>query len=188
MMGDLFRAAFYFAGTLPVATAKILLLESERTMAPSSAPALEKRGYTVTIEHDTQAMVKRTQALSPDVVILDAASLKTSGARICRRIHEALNGTPILLIVDKKNVPDPNPGAKVVLTPPFTPRKLLNSVARLLPGDDSAALQVGPIKLHLAHTALPLQLAAERQRAEPSQAALSEDGARAGLPAGLAGE
>ena len=171
-MGDLFRAAFYFAGTLPVATAKILLLESERTTAPSSAPALEKRGYTVTIEHDTQAMVKRTQALSPDVVILDASSLKTSGARICRRIHDALNGTPILLIVDKRNVPDPNPGAKVVLTPPFTPRKLLNSVARLLPGDDSAALQVGPIKLHLAQR--KISCGGREERVTPKQARLLE--------------
>jgi len=155
-----------------VATAKILLLESERTTAPSFAPALEKRGYAVTIEHDAQAAAKRTQALVPDVVVLDAASLKTSGARICRRIRASLNGTPILLIADQKSVPDPNAGASVVLTLPFTPRKLLNSVARLLPGDDSAALQVGPIKLNLAQRRI--SCGGREERVTPKQAKLLE--------------
>ncbi len=155
-----------------MATAKILLLESERTTAPSFAPALEKRGYAVTIEHDAQAAAKRTQALVPDVVVLDAASLKTSGARICRRIRASLNGTPILLIADQKSVPDPNAGASVVLTLPFTPRKLLNSVARLLPGDDSAALQVGPIKLNLAQRRI--SCGGREERVTPKQAKLLE--------------
>ena len=155
-----------------MATAKILLLESERTTALSFAPALEKRGYAVTIEHDTQAAAKRTQALVPDVVVLDAASLKTSGARICRRIRASLNGTPILLIADQKSVPDPNAGANVVLTLPFTPRKLLNRVARLLPGDDSAALQVGPIKLNLAQR--KISCGGREERVTPKQAKLLE--------------
>ena len=155
-----------------MATAKILLLESERTTAPSFAPALEKRGYSVTVEHDTQAAVKRTQALSPDVVVLDAASLKISGGRLCRRIRDTVNGTPILLIVDQKNAPESNSAASVVLTPPFTPRKLLNSVARLLPGDDSAALQVGPIKLNLAQR--KVSCGGREERITPKQARLLE--------------
>jgi len=126
----------------------------------------------VTIEHDAQAAAKRTQALVPDVVVLDAASLKTSGARICRRIRASLNGTPILLIADQKSVPDPNAGASVVLTLPFTPRKLLNSVARLLPGDDSAALQVGPIKLNLAQRRI--SCGGREERVTPKQAKLLE--------------
>jgi DNA-binding response OmpR family regulator len=155
-----------------MATAKVLLLESERTTAPSYAPALEKRGYAVTIEHNTSSALKRAQSLDPDVMVLDAASLKTSGARICRRLRASVNGTPILLIVDKKTQPDPNSGASVTLVPPFTPRKLLNSVARLLPGDESACLQAGPIKLNLAQRRIIC--GGREERVTPKQTRLLE--------------
>jgi len=155
-----------------MANAKILLMESERTNAPSFAPALEKRGYAVTIEHRIQATLKRVASLEPDVVILDAASLKVSGARLCRQLRASMNGTPILLVADKKNTPDPNCGASATLTMPFTPRKLLNSVARLLPSDDSAALQVGPIKLNLVQRRL--SCGGREERLTPKQVKLLE--------------
>jgi len=155
-----------------MANAKILLMESERTNAPSFAPALEKRGYTVTIEHRIQAALKRVAAVEPDVVILDAASLKVSGARLCRQLRASMNGTPILLVADKKSTPDPNCGASATLTMPFTPRKLLNSVARLLPSDDSAALQIGPIKLNLVQRRL--SCGGREERLTPKQVRLLE--------------
>ena len=155
-----------------MANAKVLLLESERTNAPSFAPALEKRGYAVSIEHEARTALKRVAALAPDVVVLDAASLKTSGARICRRLRDSLNGTPILLVADKKNLPDPNCGASITLVTPFTPRKLLNTVSHLLPADDGASLQVGPIKLNLAQKRI--LCGTREKRVTPKQARLLE--------------
>jgi len=153
-------------------TATVLLLESGRTHAPSFAPALEKRGYAVTCEHHIQAALKRVSSLEPDIVVLDAASLKTSGARLCRQLRASMNGTPILLVADKKNTPDSNCGASAMLVMPFTPRKLLNSVARLLPGDDSACLQVGPIKLNVLQRRL--SCGGREERITPKQARLLE--------------
>jgi DNA-binding response OmpR family regulator len=155
-----------------MAAAKVLLLESGRTNAPSFAPALERRGYTVTIEHDAQTAFRRVQTMSPDIVVLDAASLRTSGARICRRLRASANGTPILLVVDRQTKPDPHCGASVALVTPFTPRKLLNSIARLLPGDESACLQVGPIKLNLAQRRITC--GGREERVTPKQARLLE--------------
>jgi DNA-binding response OmpR family regulator len=155
-----------------MAAAKVLLLESDRANAPSFAAALEKRGYAVTTERTAQAALKRSQGLLPDIVVLNAASLKTSGARICRQIKASVNGTPIVIIADKKNVPDANCGAAVTLVVPFTPRKLLNGVARLLPGDDSASLQLGPIKLNLAQRRI--SCGGREERVTPKQARLLE--------------
>jgi DNA-binding response OmpR family regulator len=155
-----------------MANAKVLLLESERANAPAYAPALEKRGYSLTIERTAKSALRRSQHLDPDIVVLNAASLKTSGARICRQMRASLNGTPILLIADKKNVPDANCGASATLVAPFTPRKLLNGVARLLPGDDSASLQVGPIKLNLAQRRIAC--GGREERVTPKQAKLLE--------------
>lgn len=155
-----------------MANAKVLLLESERMTSPSFHPALEKRGYTVQIEHSAATALKRSGPFAPDVVVLDAASLKTSGARICRQLRASLNGTPILLVADKKNPPDANCGASVVLTTPFTPRKLLNTVARLLPADEGASLQVGPIKLNLAQKRI--RCGDREEKVTPKQARLLE--------------
>jgi len=153
-------------------TATVLLLESARTHAPSFAPALEKHGYVVTSEHRIQAALKRVSSLEPDIVILDAASLKTSGARLCRQLRASLNGTPILLVADKKNTPDPHCGASATLMMPFTPRKLINSVVRLLPGDEGACLQVGPIKLNLVQRRL--SCGGREERLTPKQVKLLE--------------
>jgi DNA-binding response OmpR family regulator len=155
-----------------MATAKVLLLESERANAPSFAAALEKRGYALTVERTAKAALKRSQSVGPDILVLNAASLKTSGARICRQLKAANNGTPIVIIADKKNVPDPNCGAAVTLVVPFTPRKLLNGVARLLPGDESTTLQLGPIKLNLAQRRI--SCGGREERVTPKQARLLE--------------
>ena len=155
-----------------MAIAKVLLLEIERANSPSFAGALEKRGYNVTIERTAQAAVKRSLSFSPDIVVLNAASLKTSGARICRRLKASLDGTPVVIIADKKNVPDANCGAAATLVAPFTARKLLNGVARLLPGDDSSALQLGPIKLNLVQRRI--SCGGREERVTPKQARLLE--------------
>ncbi len=154
-----------------MATAKLLLLESARANIQSYAQALQKHGYTVLVEHDTAVALKRAQTQKPDVVVLDAASLKTSGERICHRLHMA-GDLPVVLVVDKKNQPGPKCEAAAVLVTPFTPRKLLNSVARLLPGDESACLQLGPIKLNLALRRV--QCGGREERVTPKQAKLLE--------------
>lgn len=155
-----------------MAHAKVLLLESERANAPSFLPALEKRGYTVSVQHSAQAAIKAHNSNPQDIVVLDAASLKTSGARICRQIRASLNGTPILLVADRKNPPDANCGASIILTQPFTPRKLLNTVARLLPAEEGASLQVGPIKLNLAQKRI--KCGEREEKVTPKQAKLLE--------------
>jgi DNA-binding response OmpR family regulator len=45
---------------------------------------------------------------------------------------------------------DRNSGANVYLAQPFTSRKLINRVVRMLPGDERYTLEAGPIKLNLA--------------------------------------
>lgn len=134
-------------------TATVLLLESAHARAASFAPALEKRGYTVIREHTLQAALNHARSGEPNLIIVDAASFKTSGMRLCQKLRAVLNSTPILLIVPLRaaQAPDSGDGASITLISPVTPRKLLNRVAHLLPAkEDSAYLQAGPIKLYLA--------------------------------------
>jgi DNA-binding response OmpR family regulator len=131
-------------------TAKILLIESGRSNAPSYNSALERKGYAVKVFHKVETALASATKRNTDLIILDAASMKTSGARMCRRTRAELDGVPILLVSPEGSRPDSGSGASVTLVHPFTPRKLLNRVARLLPGDESYNVEAGPIKLNLA--------------------------------------
>ncbi|MBI3362027.1 MAG: response regulator transcription factor [Chloroflexi bacterium] len=155
-----------------MANAKVILVESERPPTPLFAEALQRKGYAVTVEHNVQAALKKIQSHSTDVIILDVSSLKTSGMRMLRALRAELNGTPILVVADKKNKPDENAGQSLTLVKPFTPRKLLNGVVRLLPADDSNYLQVGPIKLNLAQRRIAC--GGREERVTPKQIRLLE--------------
>jgi DNA-binding response OmpR family regulator len=128
----------------------ILLIESDRASAPSFAPALEKKGYEVTIRHDVSKALNKLNSDDPDLVVLDAASMRTPGTRLCRRIRQQLDGMPIILVSPEGTQPQPGSGASLMLIHPFTPRKLLNRVARMVPGDKKDQIEVGPIRLNTA--------------------------------------
>ncbi len=153
-------------------SATVLLVESDKASAPSFAPALEKRGYDLTIVHSAADAVTEVNGSTPDVIVVDAASLRTSGARMCRDLRKAMEQVRILLVVDKKTTVDENNGADLTLQHPFTPRKLLNGVNRLLPAREGAALQVGPIKLNLGQR--KVKCGAREVRLTPKQARLLE--------------
>jgi DNA-binding response OmpR family regulator len=129
---------------------EILLIESSRASAPSFSPALERKGYKVRIQHKVDQALKAAKKKQPDVLILDAASMRTSGTRMSRKLRETFDGIPIILISPQDSMPDRGNGASITLVQPFTPRKLLNRIERLLPGDERHVLSIGPIKLDMA--------------------------------------
>lgn len=129
--------------------AKILLIESQRLNAPSYAPVLEKKGFEVIRACTMHTALKILRENKPDAVILDAASMRTSGVRMSRTLRAKLKGEPLLLITPEGSFPSTNGAASLVLSKPFTPRKLTNRLRRLLPGKDEDAIVVGPIRLNL---------------------------------------
>lgn len=152
--------------------AKLLLIESRRTSASSFAPVLEKKGHAVHIEHTGRQGLRTAQTFTPDLIVIDAASLRTSGTRMCRSFRTSLNGTPVLLVAGENRAPDSKVCANLVLVQPFTSRKLLNGVARLLPFEDSECLKAGPIKLNLAQRRV--SCGDREDRVTPRQARLLE--------------
>lgn len=153
-------------------SANILLIESGRTTAPSFSSALEKKGYEVTVRHNVDAVVEKTKTASTDIVVLDAASMRTPGTRLCRKLRAEMDGTPIILLSPEGTQPEPGSGANLILVMPFTARKLLNRVARMIPGDERFNLEVGPLKLNLAQR--KVQSYGRESRLTPKQAKLLE--------------
>ncbi len=77
-------------------TADILLIESSRLSAPSFAPSLEKKGYRVHVKNGVGEALECHKSAGLDLVILDAASMQTSGLRMCKKLASSLNGIPII--------------------------------------------------------------------------------------------
>jgi DNA-binding response OmpR family regulator len=127
--------------------AKILLIERGGSRSPSFVPALRKRSYRVKVEHDIRSAIEHFHPDPPDIVILDAASMKTSGVRMASRLHKALNGIPLVLVSPKGTNFSSNGRVSEFLVRPFTARKLLNLIARLSPADSQDEICAGPIRL-----------------------------------------
>lgn len=98
--------------------------------------------------------------------------MRTSGSRMSRTARASLDGVPIILISPSGTQPDPGNGSSVTLVQPFTPRKLVNRVIRLLPGDERYVLKAGPVKLNLAQR--KVRVNGKEARLTPKQAKLLE--------------
>lgn len=128
---------------------RILWIEGKRAEGPSFIPSLRKKGYAVEVVATGAEAQERLFHIDPDLVVVDAASMRTSGKRICRALRERLSNLPILVIIQaNQNGPDES-CANAVLIQPFTIRKLLNRINPFLPGNSANLLHVGVIRLDL---------------------------------------
>jgi DNA-binding response OmpR family regulator len=130
---------------------RVLLIESDRTNGISFAAAL-KRKYQVHIVHSGKQGLVLAQKVRPDVIVLDAASLRTSGDRICSRLRLALGTLPIIHIRPACASQEES-AADVLLCPPFTSRKLINRIERFVTAGGEL-LEVGPFCLNFEQQSL----------------------------------
>ncbi len=129
--------------------ARILWVEGKRTDNTSFVSALQNKEYSVEVVPTGNAAMARLVEFDPDLVVVNAASLRSSGKRISNEIREKYRELPIVLIVAPEHYVSGITSANVVLELPFTSRKLLNRIVPLLPGDGKNVLHVGFIRLDL---------------------------------------
>ena len=126
----------------------LLVIEGRHTEIPSFAGDLQKKGFdVVTVLNGGQAASKFKQ-INPGVVVINAASLRSTGIRICLAVRKKDAKVPIILLLAKDRLVD-KALADSVLALPFTAQKLINRVKALMPGDGNNMINVGPIKLDL---------------------------------------
>jgi DNA-binding response OmpR family regulator len=127
----------------------ILLIERTNSSEITFGSDLKQKGYTVEVVSSGQAALIHAQALKVVLIILNAASLGSSGMRICKRLRERLLDVPIIHIfaedTDPSLVKDAAAHSNLVL--PFTIRKLVNRIKRYLPSERKDAIEVGAIRL-----------------------------------------
>jgi two-component system phosphate regulon response regulator PhoB len=127
--------------------AVILLVEGARP-ASSLAPALEGRGYLVVRASNSKEAVSRVRTDAPALAVVNSTSLHTDGLRICTDLKAATDKIPVVVIVRAGTDPDKITCADSILVRPFTVRKLLNRIVRMLPDSVGEVLHVGDFSLN----------------------------------------
>jgi DNA-binding response OmpR family regulator len=130
--------------------ATILIIEGRHAEIPSFAADLQKKGFDIlSVPNGAQAVSKIKQT-NISLVVINAASLRSTGLRICSSIRKKDPKLPLILILEKdKNVSKDI--AESVLSLPFTVQKLVNRIKALMPSDGKNIVTAGPIQLDLDH-------------------------------------
>ena len=129
--------------------AHILWVEGRKTDNSTFVPGLRKKGFVVETVSTGNEAVERLFDIDPDLVVVNAASIRTSGKRICRAIRDKVDSLPIIIINGPEQILVGESCANEVLTLPFTTRKLINRMSPFIPGEGESVLHIGPIRLDL---------------------------------------
>lgn len=129
--------------------ATLLLIEGKHADHPAFTPALRNKGFIVElVSSGSEALARLTDGFAPELIVVNAATLRTSGKRICKSLREKAADLPILLIINEdRNVEKMD--ADAILSLPFTAQKLVNRIRHLLPGDGKDSIHAGPIRLDI---------------------------------------
>ena len=125
----------------------LLLIEGARP-ASSLAPALEGRGYLVVRASNSKEALSRVRTENPALAVVNATSLHTDGLRICTDLKDTTAELPVIVIVRAGTDQDKVTCADAVLVRPFTTRKLLNRIVRMLPDSVGEVLRAGDFSLN----------------------------------------
>ncbi|PKK91322.1 MAG: two-component system response regulator [Candidatus Wallbacteria bacterium HGW-Wallbacteria-1] len=118
--------------------AKILVVDDERHLVRIIIFNLKKSGYITDFAHDGEEALAKVAEFKPDLVILDVMMPKLTGYQVCEKMKadESMSSIPIILLTAKGQDPDRDMahkfGADEYMTKPFSPRLLMDTVARLL--------------------------------------------------------
>lgn len=128
----------------------LLVIEGKHADVPAFAPELQKKGYQVHSVNSGSGAVSRLDKINPTLIVVNAASLRSTGLRICQAIRDRNGKYPIILVLAKEAKVGKDL-ADAVLVLPFTAQKLANRIKPLLPGDGKNMVHCGPLRLDIEH-------------------------------------
>jgi DNA-binding response OmpR family regulator len=114
---------------------RVLIVEDEVRLADTLQDLLEINGYTADICHDGESGLDNALTAIYDVVLLDVMLPKMDGFTVLRRLRDAGNTTPVLMLTARSELSDRveglDCGADYYLTKPFEPQELLACIRAL---------------------------------------------------------
>ncbi len=115
---------------------KILVVDDEPALRTALERALSLDGYEIELAGDGAEALDKLAAAPPDAVVLDVAMPRVDGLEVCRRMRQAGDRTPVLMLTARDAVDDRveglDAGADDYLVKPFALRELRARLRALL--------------------------------------------------------
>jgi two-component system response regulator MprA len=115
---------------------RVLVVDDERPVREALERALKLERYEVVLAKDGMDALRAFADAPTDVIVLDILMPRLDGLEVCRRIREAGDSTPILLLTARDAVRDRvaglDAGADDYLVKPFALEELLARLRALL--------------------------------------------------------
>lgn len=153
--------------------ARILCLEPTIDSPFSLRDDLTKRGFVVSVASSERIALERIKLDAIQVVVANALDMAHRGEEICRLLRLRGMDLPVLLLLREGVTAPPEIQADVVLTKPFTIRKVVNRINKLLDEPRTHILQVGDVQLN-CRTRIVQRGIAPPEKLTPKQARLLE--------------
>lgn len=119
-----------------VAHQRVLLVDDEPSITANLAPFLERSGFGVTIAADGEKALQQISASPPDLVVLDVLMPKLDGRQVLRRLRQAGNWIPVILLTQVGESVERamalEEGADDYLNKPFDPHELVARMRSVL--------------------------------------------------------
>jgi two-component system, OmpR family, response regulator MprA len=116
--------------------AKVLVVDDEPAVQRALERALKLESYEVTVAGDGESALDAIAGAPVDAVILDVAMPRLDGLEVCRRMRQAGDRTPILMLTARDAIDDRvkglDAGADDYLVKPFALRELQARLRALL--------------------------------------------------------
>ncbi len=123
-------------------------MEGKRNNHFAFASDLAKKGYQVQLTRSGTEGLHALDEFFPNIVIINAASLRTNGLRMVNRFRNRLPDCPIILIVNPEESDLEAAEANVILHLPFTIQKLINRIKAFQTIEEKHLVVCGPIELN----------------------------------------
>ncbi len=151
----------------------ILFVEGRKPTAEYLAPVLNDQGYNVVTACTRRDTLAKVQEVRPAVIVFDSPSLRFSSRRFCNALRDANLEIPVLMLLPEAEKIDRSLGARAYLRYPFSAKKVLNRIVKLLPAPDDEVLRVGDVVLNFKQRYVVVQGKRE-SHLTPKQAHLLE--------------